>query len=90
MTQYGKELQDLDLSQVLNRYIRGAQAKILSDLLAEQELAELHKEAIAWGARKAQPNTLVQKGGTVYSYQARAKVRKLQETELERAQRALE
>lgn len=67
----------MDSSQVLARYIRGAEAKILSGLLAERELVELHKEVVARGARKTQLNTLVQKGGTVYSYQVRAKVRKI-------------
>ena len=92
VTQYGKELMDqMDLhdSHIVERYIRGAEAKMLSGSLAEQELTKLHEAAVARAARKAQPNTLVQRGGTIYSHQARAKVTIRQETEREKAERAL-
>ena len=45
---------------------------------------------MARAARKAEPNTLVQKGGVIYSYQARSKVTARKETEVKKVLRALE
>lgn len=92
VTQYGKELLDqVDLhdSEVVERYVRGVEARMLSGSLAEQELTKLHEAAVARAARKAQPNTLVQRGGTIYSHQARSKVTARQESEREKAERVL-
>ena len=83
------EQRDLDDSDLVDRYIRAAEAKMLSGSLAEQELIKLHKAIVARAARKAQPNTLIQRGGTIYSYQARSKVTARQEIEREKAERVL-
>ena len=62
------------VDKALDRYIRGAEAKMLSGLLAERELAKIQEAAVARAARKAEPNTMIQKGGVLYSHQARSKV----------------
>ena len=91
VTQYGKELQDLYPSdQTLDRYIRGAEAKMLSGLLAERELDAVQQAAVSRAARKAESNAMVQKGGVIYSHEARSKVAARKETDVEKAQKALD
>ena len=45
---------------------------------------------MAQAARKAELNTIIQKGGIIYSHQARSKVTTRKETKIEKASRALE
>ena len=90
VTQYGKKLRDMyPMDQTLDRYIRGAESKMLSGLLAERELDAVQKAAMTRAARKAEPNKLVQKGGVIYSHEARSKITARKETEVEKASRAL-
>lgn len=60
VTQYGKELHDLFSNDItLDRYIRGAEAKMLLGELAERELNGLQQAAVARAARKAQFNSMI-------------------------------
>ena len=77
------------IDQQLNRYIRKTEAKMLSGLLAERELNAIQQAAVAQAARKAESNTIIQKRGVIYSYQARNKITTRKETEVIKASKAL-
>ena len=58
---------------------------MLLGLLAEQELDAMQQAVVARAARKAESNVIVQKGGVIYSHEARSKVIARKETEVEKA-----
>ena len=74
----------------LNRFIRGSVTNSLRCSIAEHDLEITHCEAITRAARKKLTGRVVQKGGVITVRDVRAKVTRKEETEVEKARKALE
>lgn len=74
----------------LERFFCGSVTNSLRCSIAERDLEITHREAIARAARRKLTGRVAQKGGVITVRDVRAKVTKREETEVEKARKALE
>ena len=84
------QIDDEEVAEYLQRFVKGSMVKVQAGELAEEELRWTLAAEKARRNRSAQRSTIVQKGGVIYAIHARNMIKAKKETEREKAERALE